>query len=140
MINPRTTQKIAKIVIWAAAILVMVILFAIIMYILMKGLPVINLEFLSEIPRNMGRSGGISSTIVGTLIMTAVAVIIEVFTFSSSNLKSLELQSVGLALTIVCATDINLDLPGTDSPTDNIDNSNNSEVPNNTDTTNQENK
>lgn len=41
--------------------------------------------------------------------------------------------------TFVCATDINLDLPGTDSPTDNIDNSNNSEVPNNTDTTNQEN-
>ena len=41
--------------------------------------------------------------------------------------------------TFVCATDINLDLPETDSPTDNIDNSNNSEVPNNTDTTNQEN-
>lgn len=41
--------------------------------------------------------------------------------------------------TFVCATDINLDLPRTDSPTDNIDNSNNSEVPNNTDTTNQEN-
>lgn len=41
--------------------------------------------------------------------------------------------------TFVCATDINLYLPGTDSPTDNIDNSNNSEVPNNTDTTNQEN-
>ena len=38
--------------------------------------------------------------------------------------------------TFVCATDINLYLPGTDSPTDNIDNSNNSEVP---DTTNQEN-
>ena len=47
--------------------------------------------------------------------------------------------------TFVCATDINLYLPGTDSPTDNIDYSNNSEVPNNyevphnTDTTNQEN-
>lgn len=41
--------------------------------------------------------------------------------------------------TFVCATDINLYLPGTDSPTDNIDNSNSSEVPNNTDTTNQEN-
>ena len=41
--------------------------------------------------------------------------------------------------TFVCATDINLYLPGTDSPTDNIDNSNNSEVPNNSDTTNQEN-
>lgn len=41
--------------------------------------------------------------------------------------------------TFVYATDINLDLPGTDSSTDNTDNSNNSEVSNNTETANQEN-
>ncbi len=75
-INANTSQKIAKTVIWTAALLVMVVLFSIIIYILMKGIPVINWQFLTEIPRNMGRSGGISSSIVGTLLVTAVAVAI----------------------------------------------------------------
>lgn len=75
-INANTSQKIAKTVIWTAALLVMVVLFSIIIYILMKGIPVINWQFLTEIPRNMGRSGGISSSIVGTLLVTAVAVTI----------------------------------------------------------------
>jgi len=75
-VSARTTQKIAKILIWSAALLVIVILLAIIIYILMKGLPELSWEFLTEIPRNMGRSGGIASSIVGTLMVTAVAVIV----------------------------------------------------------------
>jgi phosphate transport system permease protein len=75
-INPRTSQKIAKTIIWGAALLVIVILFAIIIYILVKGIPELSWQFLTEIPRNMGRSGGISSTIVETLLVTAVAVVI----------------------------------------------------------------
>ncbi len=75
-INPRTSQKIAKFVIWSAALLVIVILLAIIGDILLKGLPALSWQFLTEIPRNMGRSGGISSSIVGTLLVTAVAVLI----------------------------------------------------------------
>lgn len=75
-VSAKTSQNIAKIIIWSAAMLVMVILLAIILYILAKGLPAINWEFLTEIPRNMGRSGGISSSIVGTLMVTAVAVVV----------------------------------------------------------------
>ena len=75
-INAKTGQKIAKFVIWTSALLVLAVLFSIIIYILSKGLPVISWEFLTEIPRNMGRSGGIASPIVGTLLVTAVAVII----------------------------------------------------------------
>ncbi|MCE5196436.1 MAG: phosphate ABC transporter permease PstA [Negativicutes bacterium] len=75
-INPRTSQKIAKFVIWSAALLVIVVLLAIIGDILLKGLPALSWQFLTEIPRNMGRSGGISSPIVGTLLVTAVAVLI----------------------------------------------------------------
>lgn len=75
-VNPKTTQRIAKIVIWSAAILVIGILLAIITYLLVKGIPQISGQFLTEIPRNMGRSGGISSTIVGTLLVTAVAVVV----------------------------------------------------------------
>ena len=77
-INPRTSGKIAKALIWGAALFVLAVLVAIIIYILYKGLPIINWSFLTEIPRNMGRSGGISSAIVGTLMVAAVAVAIAV--------------------------------------------------------------
>ena len=52
------------------------VLVTIIAYILFKGLAIINWQFLTEIPRNMGRSGGVSSTIVGTLAVTIVAILI----------------------------------------------------------------
>ena len=74
--SPNTGQKIAKIIIWMAALSVLAVLLFIIIYILIKGLPVINWRFLTEIPTSMGREGGISSTIVGTLLVTAVAVVI----------------------------------------------------------------
>ena len=75
-VSARNAQRIAKILIWSAAMLVIIILLAIIGYILMKGIPELNWQFLSEIPRNMGRSGGISSTIIGTLLVTAVAIVV----------------------------------------------------------------
>jgi len=75
-ISPKTSQRIAKVVIWAAALLVIGVLLAILLFILIKGLPEIDWKFLTEIPRNMGRDGGISSTIVGTLLVTAVAILV----------------------------------------------------------------
>lgn len=75
-VNSRNTEKIVKFLIWLAALLVIVILLAIIIYILLKGIPMLSWQFLTEIPRNMGRSGGISSSIVGTLLVTAVAIIV----------------------------------------------------------------
>jgi phosphate transport system permease protein len=77
-LNPRISERIAKGVIWSAALFVLVVLVAIIIYILMRGLPMINWQFLTEIPRSMGRDGGISSTIVGTFAVMIVAVIIAV--------------------------------------------------------------
>jgi len=77
-INPKTSEKIAKVVIWSAALFVLVVLSAIIIYILYRGLPRISWSFLTEIPRDMGLSGGISSAIVGTLMVTAVAIVIAV--------------------------------------------------------------
>jgi phosphate transport system permease protein len=75
-VSARGTQMIAKLVAWSATILVIMLLLAIILYILMKGLPTLSWQFLSEIPRDMGRSGGIFSTVVGTLMVTAVAIVI----------------------------------------------------------------
>jgi phosphate transport system permease protein len=77
-ISARTAEKIAITLIWSVALIIIGILLAIMIYILSKGLPVINLSFLTEVPRNMGRDGGIASTIVGTIALTAVAVIIAI--------------------------------------------------------------
>ena len=77
-ISSRTSEKIAKTLIWSTALFVLIILVAIIMYILIKGLPVISWQFLTDIPRSMGRAGGVASTIVGTLMVTAVAIIITI--------------------------------------------------------------
>jgi len=76
--NPRASEKIAKALIWGAALFVLAILVAIVIYILYRGLPGISWSFLTEIPRDMGRAGGISSAIVGTLLVAAVAVVIAV--------------------------------------------------------------
>ncbi len=72
----RRAERTAKIVIWTAAILVLTVLTAIIGYVLFNGLPVLSWQFLTEMPSNMGRSGGIASPIVGTILLTAVALII----------------------------------------------------------------
>jgi phosphate transport system permease protein len=74
--NPKKSQINAKTVIWAAAILVLLLLFSIIIYILSKGIPHISWQFLTQIPSDMGRSGGILSAIVGTLAVTLVAVVV----------------------------------------------------------------
>ena len=76
--NPRISEKIAKTLIWSAALSVLVVLVAIIIYILIKGLPVVSWRFLTEIPRSMGRDGGISSTIAGTVLVSLVAIAIAV--------------------------------------------------------------
>ena len=76
--KPQTSEKIAKAVIWAAALFVLAILLAILIHVLYKGLPRINWSFLTSIPRNMGRSGGISSAIIGTLFVSAVAIVLAV--------------------------------------------------------------
>jgi phosphate transport system permease protein len=75
-LNPKKSQVIAKTIIWLAAFIVILLLLFILIYILSNGVPNITWQFLSQIPSDMGRSGGILSTIIGTLAVTAVAVII----------------------------------------------------------------
>ena len=76
MRKPLLIERIAKIIIWAAAILVLAVLAFVILFILIKGLPVISWTFLTTIPKSMGREGGISSTIIGTLLVTLIAFLI----------------------------------------------------------------
>ncbi|MEA4921901.1 MAG: phosphate ABC transporter permease PstA [Eubacteriaceae bacterium] len=62
--------------IWLVAAVTLAALIIIIGFILVKGVPHITWTFLSEEPSMMGKEGGILSVIVGTLYVTAVAVII----------------------------------------------------------------
>ena len=70
----RTVEKVAKSIIWSTALLVIFVLVAIVVFILIKGIPTISWSFLTEIPHNMGQDGGISSAIVGTILVTVLAV------------------------------------------------------------------
>jgi len=74
-IRPKTSELIAKFIIWFVSILVVLLLFFIVSFILIKGLPTMTWQFLTESPKDMGRSGGILSTIVSTLMVTVLAVL-----------------------------------------------------------------
>jgi phosphate transport system permease protein len=75
-IHPRTEQSVVRIVLWTLTATTVAILFFIIVFVLRKGLPALSWEFLSKNPVDMGREGGILSTIVGTVALTAGAILI----------------------------------------------------------------
>jgi phosphate transport system permease protein len=70
------TQGIAKFMIWIAALSTIAVMILILFQILKEGLPVLSLGFLLDPPKNMGREGGIFTTIIGTGALTAVAIIV----------------------------------------------------------------
>jgi phosphate transport system permease protein len=76
IISPKNAQKVMKAVFWASGILTVIILLIIIGYILIKGLHVVNLEFLLADPVDSGKSGGIAPMIVSTIIVTVIAVLV----------------------------------------------------------------
>jgi phosphate transport system permease protein len=74
-IRAKTYELIAKFIIWLISILVVLLLFFIISFILIKGIPTLTWQFLTESPSDMGRSGGILSTIISTMMVTVLAVL-----------------------------------------------------------------
>jgi phosphate transport system permease protein len=69
------TQSIAKVLIWVAALSTVAVMVLILIQILGEGLPILHLRFFLDSPKNMGREGGIFSTIIGTIALTVVAII-----------------------------------------------------------------
>ena len=79
MIFSRTrylTQSIAKFLIWIAALCTIGVMILILFQILKEGLPILHLNFFLDSPREMGREGGIFTTIIGTAALTVVAIIV----------------------------------------------------------------
>lgn len=74
MRNPYRTQKIAFFFLFLATLLIVVPVGLIVVVIIQKGLPAINWQFLSDIPRQGMRAGGIFPAIVGTLYLVSGAI------------------------------------------------------------------
>ncbi len=75
-ISRHFTQELARVVIWVASFSTLAVMFWILYQVLREGLPLLHFSFFVESPREMGRAGGISSTIIGTLALTVVAIVI----------------------------------------------------------------
>ena len=75
-IPPRLTQAGAFVILGSATLLTLAVLAFIIVFVLEKGLPVLNLRFLFTNPQDMGRAGGIFPTLVSTALLPLLAVVI----------------------------------------------------------------
>jgi phosphate transport system permease protein len=75
-ISRHFTQKTARVVIGVAAFFTLAVMFWILYQVLREGLPLLHLSFFVDLPSEMGRAGGVSSTIIGTLALTVVAIVI----------------------------------------------------------------
>ena len=73
---PSAVERIVVVLLWAMAALTVGVLVFIIAYILVHGLPYVTWTFLTDSPRRLGREGGIFPMIVGTAIVTGLAVLI----------------------------------------------------------------
>lgn len=75
MRDSKRSQKIAFFFLFLATLLIVVPVGLIVVIIIVKGLPAINWQFLSDVPRQGMRAGGIFPAIVGTLYLVAGAII-----------------------------------------------------------------
>ena len=73
--NPYRTQKIAFFFLLLSTLLIVVPVGLIVVIIIQKGLPAINWQFLSDIPRQGMRAGGIFPAILGTIYLVGGAIV-----------------------------------------------------------------
>jgi phosphate transport system permease protein len=74
MRNPYRSQKIAFALLFAATLCIVVPVGAIVAVIIQKGLPAMTWQFLTDIPRQGMRAGGIYPAIVGTVYLVTGAI------------------------------------------------------------------
>ncbi|MDF2655281.1 MAG: pstA [Bacillota bacterium] len=76
-------------------------LIIIIGYILINGMSHINLEFLTQEPRRMGKEGGIFSVIVGTLMVTGLGILIATPIGIAAAIYFTEYSKEGKGVTLI---------------------------------------
>lgn len=75
-LSQKSLQKISFVTIGASIVFILIILGIILSYIFIDGTGALSWEFLTQAPRNLGRSGGISTALIGTLYLVAGAIAI----------------------------------------------------------------
>ena len=75
MRNPHRTQNIAFFFLLLATLLIVIPVGLIVVIIIQKGLPAINWQFLTDIPRQGMRAGGIFPAIIGTVYLVTGAIV-----------------------------------------------------------------
>ena len=75
-LDPRLSQSFMKALLWTLTGFTLFLLVFIIANISIKGLPQVTMSFLFEDPLDMGRAGGIFSTIVATVYVTVLAILL----------------------------------------------------------------
>jgi phosphate transport system permease protein len=75
-LSQKTTQKIAFSALGASILSIIIFLGIILSYIIISGAGALSWEFLTEAPRSLGRAGGISTALIGTLYLVAGAIAI----------------------------------------------------------------
>ena len=75
-VDPRVEQRVVGVLLWGMTVVTVAVLVFIIAFVLKKGLPAVNWGFLVENPVDMGKEGGIFSTIIGTVVLTAGAILV----------------------------------------------------------------
>jgi len=75
-LKPKTEQKIIQVILYSFTSIAVLVLVFILVVILKNGLPQLSLEFLTRNPVDMGREGGILSTIVATIFLTLIALLV----------------------------------------------------------------
>jgi phosphate transport system permease protein len=73
--NPYRTQRIAFFFLFLANALILLLVGFVVVVIVQKGLPAITWQFLTDVPRQGMRAGGIFPAIIGTLYLVAGAII-----------------------------------------------------------------
>ncbi|MGQ9583159.1 MAG: phosphate ABC transporter permease subunit PstC [Thermoplasmatota archaeon] len=76
--SAKSRQRVAFGLLTASIVTLVFLLSVILYYIIINGLPALSWEFLTQPPRDVGRSGGIYPAIVGTLLLVAGALAIAV--------------------------------------------------------------
>lgn len=71
-------DKIIYALFWMSGLIIVGILLSIIGYVVIKGISSINFDFILQAPRHAGEEGGISTTIIGTLYLTLLALLLAV--------------------------------------------------------------
>ncbi|MCI6031536.1 phosphate ABC transporter permease PstA [Fusobacterium varium] len=108
LIIKKRGEKIFENVIKTIGIISILPVFLIIGYIIYKGLPAISWEFLTEMPKNGMREGGIFPAIIGTIYLTIGTIIVSVPFGIFTGIYLVEYAKDNLLTRIINLTIINL--------------------------------